>query len=114
MTNSEPQNLRLVDVEPVEPPPRKRSPKDDVFDVLTEHFGSPRTRTETKMFGQVCAELLEAGATPQETQMACLYVLRNFDSPSVFAVTKWFSKAITAKPKPSAHETMLDELRRNS
>ena len=45
------------------------------------------------MFGRVVAELLEAGATSQETKRACDYVLANFDSPSVNAVPKWFSVA---------------------
>ena len=91
---------------------RQRTPKDDVWDSLAAHFGEPRTTTEKNRFGKVIRELLEAGATPEETDLACAYVIRNFDSPSVFAVTAWFSVAINEKPKLSAQQQALDELRR--
>jgi hypothetical protein len=91
---------------------RKRTPRDDVWDVLALHFGEPRTKTERTQFGKVIAELLEAGASPEETTAACLYVLRTFDSPSVFAVTKWFTVAQQNRPKPSAQSEALDRLRR--
>lgn len=77
----------------VHPIGRARTPKDEVWDSLTLHFGNPRTKTERSMFGRVVAELLEAGATSQETQKACEYVLATFDSPSVNAVPKWFTQA---------------------
>ena len=90
--------------------PRARTPRDDVWDVLAEHFGEPRTRTERSQFGKVVAELLEAGASPEETATACLYVLRTFDSPSVFAVTKWFT--VAQRPKaPSAQQAAIEQLR---
>jgi len=91
---------------------REKSPRDLVWDVLSEHFGEPRTKTERSLFGKVVGELLEAGATTEETENACLYVIRNFDSPSVFAVTKWFSVAQNDKPKLSPQEQMIEELRR--
>lgn len=94
-----------------EKPPRQRSPKDDVWDSLAEHFGEPRTTTEKNRFGKVVRELLEAGATAEETDNACAYVLRNFDSPSVFAVAAWFSVAQNEKPRLSATEQIIDELR---
>jgi hypothetical protein len=90
---------------------RARSPKDDLWDTLAEHFGEPRTRTERSQFGKVIVELLEAGASPQETATACLYVLRTFDSPSVFAVIKWFTVAQRDQPKPSAQQAAIDRLR---
>lgn len=96
------------------PKVRARTPKDDLFDCLTEHFGNPRTRTEEVMFGKVVSELLYAGATSEETENACSYVLRNFDSPSVFAVTKWFSVAQNERPKLSPQEQMLEDLRRKA
>lgn len=77
----------------VHPIGRARSPKDEVWDSLTAHFGEPRTKTERSMFGRVVAELLEAGATSEETRKACEYVQATFDSPSVNAVPKWFSVA---------------------
>lgn len=97
-----------------EKPERQRTPKDDLWDCLATHFGEPRTETEKNRFGKVVRELLEAGATPEETDNACSYVLRNFDSPSVFAVVAWFSQAQMTKPKMSAQEQMLDELRRKA
>ena len=92
---------------------RSRTPKDDVWDVLAEHFGEPRTKTERSQFGKVVAELLEAGANEQETRRACEYVIRNFDSPSVFAVTKWFS--VAQKPQQQRSEgpsAIVEQLRR--
>lgn len=80
-------------------PLRRRTPRDDIWDSLTDHFGNPRTKTERSMFGRVAAELLEAGATAAETQKACAYVQATFDSPSVNAVPKWFTVAQTQKPQ---------------
>lgn len=91
---------------------RARTPRDDVWDCLAGHFGEPRTSTERSRFGKVVRELLEAGATPEETENACLYVIRNFDSPSVFAVVAWFSIAQNDKPKMSAAEQAIENLRR--
>ena len=98
-------NLEPFDgMEPEEqtPKPRARTPKDDLFDCLIEFFGNPRTRTEQLMFGKTVSELLYAGATSEETARACEYVQRTFDSPSVFAVVKWFSVSQNEKPKLSA------------
>jgi hypothetical protein len=91
---------------------REKSPRDLVWDVLAENFGEPRTTTEKNRFGKVVRELLEAGATPEETDNACSYVLRNFDSPSVFAVVAWFSQAQMTQTKLSPQEQMIEELRR--
>jgi hypothetical protein len=76
-----------------------------LWETLAGHFGQPRTRTERSQFGKVVVELLEAGASPQETATACLYVLRTFDSPSVFAVAQ------RDQPKPSAQQQAIDRLR---
>ncbi len=43
---------------------REKTPRDELWDALSDSFGTPRTRTEQAMFGKVVAELLEAGATP--------------------------------------------------
>jgi len=91
---------------------RAKSPRDLVWDVLSSHFGEPRTKTERARFGKVVGELLEAGATPQETDNACLYVLRNFDSPSVFAVTAWFSVSQQSQSRPSGTAAAIEQLRR--
>ncbi len=91
--------------------PREKTPRDFLWDTLAEHFGEPRTRTERSQFGKVVAELLEAGAQPDETAAACLYVLRTFDSPSVFSVTKWFTAAQRDRPKPSAQQAAIERLR---
>lgn len=90
----------------------ERDPRHVVWDCLAEHFGPPRTKTEQAGFGKVVAELLEAGANEEETRNACSYVIRNFDSPSVFAVVKWFSVAINEKPKLSAQQQAVEDLRR--
>jgi len=90
---------------------RAKTPRDEAWDALAESFGEPRTKTERTQFGKVVSELLEAGATEDEVRTASTYVLRNFDSPSVFAVTKWFSIAINEKPKLSPQQQALDQLR---
>ncbi len=95
-------------------PRRERTPRDDVWDSLTAHFGEPRTKTERSMFGRVVAELLEAGATSQETTKACEYVIATFDSPSVNAVPKWFSVAQNGSAKKSAAQTAIDNLRKTT
>ena len=93
-------------------PQRTRTPRDDVWDSLTAHFGNPRTKTERAMVGRVVAELLEAGATEAETRKACEYVLANFDSPSVNAVPKWFSRANGVEiVKKTAQQIEIDKLR---
>jgi hypothetical protein len=92
---------------------RARTPRDDLWDTLAEHFGEPRTKTERTQFGKVIAELLEAGATQMEVALACTYVLRTFDSPSVFAVTKWFTVAQQNRTKVSEQQQALDQLRRS-
>lgn len=63
------------------------------------------------MFGRVAAELLEAGATSAETLKACVYVIANFDSPSVNAVPKWFSVAQKDIRKPTQQQLEIDKLR---
>ncbi len=92
-------------------PTRARTPKDDVWDTLTAHFGEPRTKTERAMFGRVVVELLEAGATSQETDKACAYVISAFDSPSVNAVPKWFSVAQNGAAKKSPQQLEIERAR---
>ena len=89
----------------------RRTPRHDIWDSLTAHFGEPRTKTERAMFGRVVAELLEAGATEDETRKACEYVLATFDSPSVNAVPKWFSVAQNGTARKSAQQLEFDKLR---
>jgi hypothetical protein len=92
----------------------ERNPRHIVWDCLAEHFGAPRTKTEQAGFGKVVAELLEAGANEEETRNACSYVIRTFDSPSVFAVVKWFSVAQNDRPKVSPQQQVIDDLRRQA
>ena len=93
-------------------PQRSRTPRDDIWDSLTAHFGEPRTKTERSMVGRVVSELLEAGATSQETENACGYVCANFDSPSVNAVTKWFTVAQNGNGhRRSSQEEAIAQLR---
>ncbi len=87
------------------------NPRHAVWDSLTAHFGEPRTKTERSMFGRVVAELLEAGATSDETVKACEYVLASFDSPSVNAVPKWFSVAQNGSAKKSAQQLEIERAR---
>lgn len=91
---------------------RARTPRDDVWDELAEHFGEPRTKTERTQFGRVVNELMEAGAIPEEVRKACVYVKATFDSPSVFAVTKWFTVAQQAQVKVSPQQAAIEQLRR--
>ena len=95
---------------------RARTPRDDVWDVVAEFFGEPRTKTERTQWGKVVAELLEAGATPEETRSACVYVLAAFDNPSVFAVVKWFTAAQPGQRpgRMSEQQKALDQLRRET
>lgn len=95
---------------------RARTPRDDVWDELAEHFGHPRTKTERTQFGKVVNELMEAGATVEETREACNYVLATFDSPSVFAVVKWFTAAQPGNRPQAAsqQQQQLDALRRGT
>lgn len=88
-----------------------KTPRDLVWDSLTLHFGNPRTKTERSMFGRVVAELLEAGATSEETAKACEYVLATFDSPSVNAVPKWFSVAQNGTARKSEQQIEFDRAR---
>ncbi len=90
---------------------REKTPKDEIWDALADSFGAPRTRTEQAMFGKVVGELLEAGATPQETEKACAYVLARFDTPSPFAVVKWLSASLNEKPKLSSSAASISQLR---
>ncbi len=92
--------------------PRARTPRDDVWDQLAECFGEPRTKTERTQFGRVVAELLEAGATPEETRKACIYIRTAFDNPSVFAVVKWFTVAQQDQIKMSPQQAAIEQLRR--
>lgn len=93
-----------------------QNPRHQIWDVLTEFFGVPRMDTERTMFGRVVAELLRGGATAEETRKACKYVLAQFDSPSVNAVPKWYSRAQMAPTsmRRSAQEEALDALRRKA
>ncbi len=91
--------------------PPEKSPRDCVWDSLTAHFGEPRTKTERSMFGRVVAELLEAGATSEETVKACEYVQATFDSPSVNAVPKWFSVAQNGTARKTPQQIEIDKLR---
>jgi len=93
---------------------RARTHRDDVWDELAEHFGEPRTATERSQFGKVVKELLEAGATREEVRKACVYVTTAFDSPSVFAIAKWFSVAQRAVPRQSDQQATIEHLRRRA
>ena len=91
---------------------RARTIRDDIWDELAANFGEPRTKTERSQFGKVVGELLEAGANVEETRAACVYVQAAFDSPSVFAVTKWFTAAQQpTRGRVSAQEAALQQLR---
>ena len=105
-------NPRALGTNPRAMTERTPTPRTEAWDALAEFFGEPRTKTEQARFGKVVRELLEAGATADEVRRACEYVQRTFDSPSVFAVTAWFSVAQNEKPKPSAQQQALDQLRR--
>jgi hypothetical protein len=79
--------------------------------MLAKHFGEPRTKTERTKFGKVVNELMEAGATPEEVDKACVYVLTRFDNPSVFAVTGWFTVAQASRERMSEQQAAIERLR---
>jgi len=98
MSSHEDLDKQLLKV--VEKDEKRRQPRPDdlVWNVLILHFGEPRTRTEASMFGKVVRELMEAACTTDEVDKTCKYVLRQFDSPSVMAVAKWFATAQRQTP----------------
>jgi hypothetical protein len=91
---------------------REKNPRDLVWDVLAEYFGEPRTKTERSQFGKVVNELMECGATPEETDKGCAFVMASFDNPSVFAVVKWLSASLLDRPKASPQQQAIENLRR--
>lgn len=93
------------------PKPRAKRPSDEIWSVLAEVFGEPRTRTEQTMFGKVVKELMDADATATEVVRTCAYVISRFENPSVFAVTKWLSASQVEAPRMSAQEAEIQKLR---
>lgn len=90
---------------------REKTPRDLIWDALAASFGSPRTKTEQAMFGKVVAELLEAGATAEETEKACAYVHSRFEVASPFAVVKWLSASLNQKQNLSPSAASIQRLR---
>lgn len=93
------------------PKARTARPSDELWNVLSEVFGEPRTKTERSMFGRVVKELVEAGATPTEVVRTCAYVTARFDNASVNAVTKWFSASLNETPRLSPQQAEIQKLR---
>ena len=91
--------------------PRNRTPADDAWDLLAASFGEPRTKTERSMFGKVVRELMEAGATAEEVEKTCAYVLGRFDNPSVMSIPKWFSASQKQGPQMSPQQVEIAKLR---
>ena len=88
-----------------------KRPDHVVWDLLAASFGEPRTKTERSMFGKVVRELLEAGATPEEVEKTCAYVLGRFDNPSVMSIPKWFSVSQKQGPQMSPQQAEIAKLR---
>lgn len=58
----------LDDPEPKKKPkkPRKRHPKDDIWDAIVDYFGDPKTEVAAGLWGKVQRELFNAGARPEQ------------------------------------------------
>jgi hypothetical protein len=61
---------------PKEIPPR---PRNEIWDAVAAAIGyEPKTRTECSNWGKVCAELKEAGATPEEVSVRVARYIRRY------------------------------------
>lgn len=73
---------------------RSEKPRDEVWDALEEAFGPVRTKDERGRRNRACRQLREAGATPEEIQVAVDYCERNFTIFTEMAVCGWLSRAL--------------------
>ena len=72
----------------------RETPRDQIWDTLTEHFGEPRTRSERGRRNRAVRELKEAGATPEELQIVISYCQRSFSSYTEMALCSWLTRAL--------------------
>jgi len=83
------------------PPPEENAesakpkrPDQELFDAFTEHFGPVRTKNERGRRNAAIGQLLEAGATVEELDIALEFCAKNFTQYSEGAVLNWFSRAL--------------------
>lgn len=67
--------------------------RDEVWDALDALFGPCRTKTEASMRGKAVKELKDAGATPDEIEIAHRWCAANFNPFSEMALVKYFGRA---------------------
>ena len=88
-----------------------KTPANHAWDCIAAKFGDPRTKNEQAMFGKVVAELMAAGASTEEIEKTCDYVLQRFDNPSVMSIPKWFSVSQKQGPQMSPQQAEIAKLR---
>jgi hypothetical protein len=112
MTNAEnDQQAHLWD-EPVPKKTTRKRPKDELWDVLTEHFGEVRTKTERGRRNRAARELREAGATAEEVQTVLEYCERNFTTFTEVACCGWLARALREKQEEETPSNVLDLFRK--
>lgn len=67
---------------------------DAIWDVLEEHFGAVRTKSERGRRNHVVRELRLAQATPEEVRTAIIFCERNFTHYTEGALCNWLSRAL--------------------
>lgn len=58
----------ILSSKPSASPPRKRGPRDEIWDALVEAVGDARTSSEKSRRGKVITQLVDVGATPDEVR----------------------------------------------
>lgn len=82
--------------------PRKRGPRDDIFDALVAAFGPASTKSRAAFYGRTVGQLLDVGATPEQIRHARIVISRRgWDSPSPEAMLKHWDSLIADDEGPS-------------
>jgi len=83
----------------------------EIWDALDGLFGPARTKTEASMRGKAVKELKEAGATPDEIEIAHRWCAANFNPFSEMALVKYFGRAQhEAMAQPTDNVTAIRKL----
>lgn len=77
--------------------PRRRSPRDDLFDALVAAFGDASTPSRGSFYGQTVSELVAAGATPEQVARAAAEMRRRgWEKPSPKAMLQHWDDLLRA------------------
>lgn len=85
--------------------PRRRTPRDDLFDALVAAFGPASTPSRSAFYGRTVNELVQADATPAQVQAARIAMSRRgWDSPTPTAMVKHWDELLadSAPTNPAA------------